>query len=207
MMKRMKGVAAAMESSPYAILYEVQRTRLKHQSLMQDYEELYRFLRQRYKFLMQNQSQNPAPAPKYIKKQNLINVNRTVRKERNYTGNDAAVQRQAPQFDLNRKGKKVYSEREAALQTAGPVFDLSQKQKTYIGKEAALRNSATNLELNLKERIYSGKEAAARNNAPIFDLNQISREEEELQANGEVMRIDEPKISLIRVGVMNTIVI
>ncbi|XP_057988046.1 uncharacterized protein LOC131171888 [Hevea brasiliensis] len=162
MMKRMKGVAAAMESSPYAILYEVQRTRLKHQSLMQDYEELYRetesqkrklemmkqkrltllsevrFLRQRYKFLMQNQSQNPAPAPKYIKKQNLINVNRTVRKERNYTGNDAAVQCQAPQFDLNRKGKKVYSEREAALQTAGPVFDLSQKQKTYIVKEAAL---------------------------------------------------------------------
>lgn len=76
----------------------------------------YRFLRQRYKFLMQNQSQNPPPEPKYIRRQNLVNTSRTVRKERDSTGNDAAVQRQAPRFDLNRKGKKVYGEREAVLQ-------------------------------------------------------------------------------------------
>lgn len=134
----------------------------------------YRFLRQRYKFLMQNQSQNPPPEPKYIRRQNLVNTSRTVRKERDSTGNDAAVQRQAPRFDLNRKGKKVYGDREAVLQTPGPTFDLSQKQKTYIGKEAAFGKSATTADLNLKERIYSGKEAVARNNAPIFDLNQIS---------------------------------
>ncbi|KAJ9141180.1 hypothetical protein P3X46_031749 [Hevea brasiliensis] len=227
MMKRMKGVSAALESSPspYTTLYEDRRTRLKHQSLMQDYEELcketeaqkkkletmkqkkltllseIRFLRQRYKFLMQNQSQNPASEPKYGQKQNLVNVSRTVRKEskeRNYIGNDAAVQRPASRFDLNRKGK-FYSEREAALQTLGPIFDLSQKQRTYIGKESVLRNSATIPDLNIKERIYSGKEVSVRNNGPIFDLNRISREEEEIQANGEVI-IDEPKICLVRGG-------
>ncbi|KAF2310898.1 hypothetical protein GH714_018248 [Hevea brasiliensis] len=190
MMKRMKGVSAALESSPspYTTLYEDRRTRLKHQSLMQDYEELCK-------------SQNPASEPKYGQKQNLVNVSRTVRKEskeRNYIGNDAAVQRPASRFDLNRKGK-FYSEREAALQTLGPIFDLSQKQRTYIGKESVLRNSATIPDLNIKERIYSGKEVSVRNNGPIFDLNRISREEEEIQANGEVI-IDEPKICLVRGG-------
>lgn len=225
-MKRMKGVAAAaMESSPspYATLYEDPRTSLKHQSLLQDYEDLYkeaeaqkkklqmmkqkkltlstevRFLRQRYKYLMENQSRNPAPEPKYAQQQSLVNRSRAVRKERNYTGNDAAVQCPAPRFDLNRKGK-IYSEREATLQIPAPNFDLSQKQKTYIIKESALRNSVTIPDLNQKERIYSGKEAAVRNNTPIFDLNQISREEEELQANGEVMRIEESKIRLMRDG-------
>lgn len=46
MLKRMKGVAAAMESSPspYATVFEDQRARLKHQSLLQDYEELYKVI-------------------------------------------------------------------------------------------------------------------------------------------------------------------
>ncbi|KDP38693.1 hypothetical protein JCGZ_04046 [Jatropha curcas] len=224
-MKRMKGVAAAMESSPspYSTMYEDRRTRLRHQSLMQDYMELFketedqkkklqtmkqkklnlmaevRFLRQRYKYLMQNQSQNPAPEPKHVQRQSLANGTRAVRKDRNYTGNDAAIQRGGPRFDLNRKGK-IYSEREATLRNPAQDFDLSQKHKTCMGKEPALRNSVTIPDLNQKERIYGGKEAAVRNNTPSFDLNQISMEEEELQANGDTMRIEEPKICLMRGG-------
>eukprot|EP00257_Ricinus_communis_P010021 XP_002529404.2 uncharacterized protein LOC8264841 [Ricinus communis] len=227
-MKRMKGVAAAaaMESSSpsiYATLYEDPRARLKHQTLMQDFEELYketedqkkklqmmkhkkltllaevRFLRQRFKYLMLDQSHTPAPEPKYVQKQKLVNGIRNVRKEKHYSGNDAALQRPAARCDLNRKGK-IYSEREPTLQSAPLNFDINQKQKMYIRKEAALRNSAALPDLNQKERIYSGKEATVRNNTPVFDLNQISREEEELQANGEMMRMEEPKICLIRGG-------
>ena len=46
-MKKMKGVAAAAMNSPspsYATIYEDPRIMLKHQSLMQDYEELYKVI-------------------------------------------------------------------------------------------------------------------------------------------------------------------
>ncbi|XP_065849851.1 uncharacterized protein [Euphorbia lathyris] len=231
-MKRMKGVAAPFEASPssYATttVYEDPRIRLRHQSLVQDYEDLYketeaqkdkiemmmkkklallaevRFLKQRFQYLKQNQSQKPAsepksvqrnqsqkpasepksvqrnqsqkPAsePKSVQRPKLVNGSRTVRKEQNHNGKNAAAH-----IDLNRK-KKVYSEKEAAPQ---------------------MRNPATIPDLNQNERIYSGKEASVRNSTPIFDLNQISMEEEELRANDEGMRIDEAaKICLMRGG-------
>ncbi|XP_050203946.1 uncharacterized protein LOC126653981 [Mercurialis annua] len=229
MMKKMKRVpnnnmamAESSSLSPYASVYEDPRTRLKFQSLLQDFHELnketdsqrkqlqmmkekkstlsaeIRFLRRRYTYLMQKKSQNPDPEPKHVLKQNLVNGSKIVRKEKRSTGNDASVQRSVSGFDLNRKGK-VYSEREPTLRSPALNFDRNQKQKSYIRKEATMRNSAAIPDLNQKERIYSGKEAAAvRNNTPIFDLNQISREEEELQANGEMMRSEEPKICLIR---------
>lgn len=45
-MKKMKGVAAAADSPPpsYATMYEDPRIMFKHQSLMQDYEELYKVI-------------------------------------------------------------------------------------------------------------------------------------------------------------------
>lgn len=43
-MKKMKAAVAAMDFSPpsYAAMYEDPRIMLKHQSLMQDYDELYK---------------------------------------------------------------------------------------------------------------------------------------------------------------------
>lgn len=42
-MKKMKGVAASVEYSPYPI-YEDQRNRFKHHSLMQDFDDLFKVL-------------------------------------------------------------------------------------------------------------------------------------------------------------------
>lgn len=42
-MKKMKGVAASVEYSPYPI-YEDQRNRFKHHSLMQDFDDLLKVL-------------------------------------------------------------------------------------------------------------------------------------------------------------------
>ncbi|WCJ30131.1 hypothetical protein M5689_011709 [Euphorbia peplus] len=198
----MKGVAMPFEASPSsyaATVYEDPRIRMRHQGLMQDFQDLYketeaqkdkiemmkkkkmtllaevRFLKQRYTYLKQNQAQKPISEPKSVQRPKLVNGSRAVRKEQDHSGKNAAAQ-----IDLNRK-KKGYSEKEAAVQMQ-------------------IRNPGTIPDLNQKERVFSGKEASVRNNTPIFDLNQISMEEEELQANDEGMRIEEAKICIMRGG-------
>ncbi|KAJ6355294.1 hypothetical protein OIU77_005807 [Salix suchowensis] len=226
-MKMMKGVAAAAAmnspSPSYATVYEDPRIMLKHQSLMQDYEELYketeakkrklqmmrqkkltlmaevRFLRRRYKFLTQNKSKKAPMERSSVQPQNLAAASKNLKKEKSYSGNNAALRPPVPRFDLNQKGK-VYIEREATLRNSTPIFDLNQKQMTHIGKEAALRKTATIPDLNQKERIYRGKEAKVQNNTPIFDLNEISREEEELQVNGDMLRAEELKMISMKGG-------
>ncbi|KAJ6731715.1 hypothetical protein OIU79_002944 [Salix purpurea] len=132
--------------------------------------------------------------------QNLAAASKNLKKEKSYSGNNAAALRPpVPRFDLNQKGK-VYIEREATLRNSAPIFDLNQKQMTHIGKEAALRKTATIPDLNQKERIYRGKEAKVQNNTPIFDLNEISREEEELQVNGDMLRAEELKMISMKGG-------
>ncbi|KAF9662733.1 hypothetical protein SADUNF_Sadunf18G0085000 [Salix dunnii] len=226
-MKKMKGVAAAAAmnspSPSYATIYEDPRIMLKHQSLMQDYEELYketeakkrklqmmrqkkltlmaevRFLRRRYKFLTQNKSKKAPKERSFVQPQNLVAASKNLKKEKSYSVNNAALRPPVPRFDLNQKGK-VCIEREAILRNSTPIFDLNQKQMTHIGKEAALRKTATIPDLNQKERIYRGKEAKVQNNTPIFDLNEISREEEELQVNGDMLRAEELKIISVKGG-------
>lgn len=219
-MKKMKAAVAAMDFSPpsYAAMYEDPRIMLKHQSLMQDYDELYketeakkrklqmmrqkkltlmaevRFLRRRYKYLTQNKSQKPPMEQNFVQPLNLVTASKKL-KEKNSSGNNASLRPPVPRFDLNQKGK-VYIEREATLRNPAPIFDLNKKQKTHIGREVALLNS-TIPDLNKKERTYSVKEATVHNNTPIFDLNEISTEEEE-HVNGDMLRTEEPKISLMR---------
>ncbi|KAJ6994068.1 uncharacterized protein [Populus alba] len=218
-MKKMKAAVAAVDfSPPYAAMYEDPRIMLKHQSLMQDYDELYketeakkrklqtmrqkkltlmaevRFLRRRYKYLTQNKSQKPPMEQNFVQPQNLVTASKKL-KEKNSSGNNASLRPPVPRFDLNQKGK-VYIEREATLRNPAPIFDLNKKQKTHIGREVALLNS-TIPDLNKKERTCSVKEATVQNNTPIFDLNEISTEEEE-HVNGDMLRTEEPKISLMR---------
>ncbi|XP_011018048.1 PREDICTED: uncharacterized protein LOC105121195 [Populus euphratica] len=204
-MKKMKGAAAAADSPPpsYATMYEDPRIMFKHQSLMQDYEELYketeakkrklqmmrqkkitlmaevRFLRRRYKYLTQNKPKKAPMERSFVQPQNLVPASKNLKKEKSYSRNNAALRPPVPRFDLNQKGK-LYIEREATLRNSTPIFDLNQKQMTHIGKEAALRKTAPIPDLNQKERIYRGKETTVRNNTPIFDLNEISREDERL---------------------------
>ncbi|GMI89294.1 INO80-BINDING PROTEIN 2B [Hibiscus trionum] len=222
-MKKMKGVVAAMEYSPYGV-YEDQRARFRHQSLMQDFEDLHketeamrkrlqmmkerkltllaevRFLKRRHKFLMQNRSLNTVPGRNFVQPQNAVVRSKSNVKEKKSTGKEHSLRRLATGFDLNRKGK-TYNEKETTYIHHSQMFDLNQrKHKKISGKEVVLPSSSLILDLNQKERLYSGKEATTRTMTPVFDLNQISREEEELQAMDNSMRIEEFKKSSIRIA-------
>ncbi|KAJ4844067.1 hypothetical protein Tsubulata_029260 [Turnera subulata] len=212
--------AVAVETSPsrYAAVYEDPRSMLKHRGLMQDYAELFketeakrtqllmmrqkkltlmaevRFLRRRYKYLTQNQSQNPLMKQNAAEPHKVVTKSKKQGKDRNGNGNDTPLRHLPPRFDLNQKGK-IQNEKEPALRTLVPMFDQKQRKKETFRVPAAVPD------LNQRDRIYSGMEAAVRNNAPIFDLNQISREEEELQDTGVGMRLEEPKMNSIRGGV------
>ncbi|XP_022754507.1 uncharacterized protein LOC111302887 [Durio zibethinus] len=223
-MKKMKGVAAAaatvMEYSPYAV-YEDQRTRFKHQSLMQDFEDLHKeteamrkklqkmkeqrltllaevqFLKRRHKFLLQNQSSNTPAEGNLVPSPNMMIRSKSKMKDKKTTGKKHTLRC----LDLNQKGK-IYSENETTFTHPSLMFDLNEKQqKNFSGKEeVTLRSSLPILDLIQKERLYRGKEATARSMTPIFDLNQISREEEELQANDNPVGIEEFKKGSIRIG-------
>ncbi|KAK8654878.1 hypothetical protein V6N13_107474 [Hibiscus sabdariffa] len=223
-MKKMKGVVAAMEYSPYGV-YEDQRMRFRHQSLMQDFEDLHketeavrkrlqmakerkltllaevRFLRRRHAFLMQNRSSNTVSGRNFEQPQNAVVRSESNVKVKKSTGKEHGLRRLATGFDLNRKGKTC-NEKETAFVHPSQMFDLNQKQHRKINgkEEVVLRSSSPILDLNQRERLYSGKEATARTMTPVFDLNQISREEEELQAMDNSMRIEEFKKSSIRIA-------
>ncbi|KAK7388384.1 hypothetical protein VNO78_23200 [Psophocarpus tetragonolobus] len=212
----MKGVASF--EPPYEP-YRDQRTRLRHQSLLQDYEDLHketeatrrklqatkqkklvlenevRFLRQRYKYLLRH------PIPKRQPKQEVVKAQKAsiIPKGKNYNRKESTLRAHSTSH-LNPNGR-ISNVAEVPLQKTGHLFDLNQNARSSSKKDASIHSSAPPaLDLNHKERIYSGKEATKKSVTPFFDLNQISREEEELQGNIEPMRIEEPKRSTLRVG-------
>ncbi|KAK2646803.1 hypothetical protein Ddye_021998 [Dipteronia dyeriana] len=227
MMKKMKGVvtrtATSMEKPPPYPVYEDSRTRFRHQTLLQDYEELYkdtesrkrklkmmkqkklslldeiRFLRRRQRYLIANQSSRTASEQNPVQPQNLQIQRKKVTNKKNCNRREAPLAHPAFGLDSNQKGK-LYDGKEATLRNPIPVFDLNQKLKTFRVKEPTLRHSSPVLDLNQKERVYGVKEATPQNMTPVFDLNQISREEEELQCDGEPWRVEESKRTWIRGG-------
>ncbi|XP_048445666.1 uncharacterized protein LOC103949057 [Pyrus x bretschneideri] len=187
-MKKMKGVVSdAMED---------QRNRFKHQSLMQDYEELQkdadatkkklqimkqkksmlvaevRFLRRRYKYLIGNPSMNPRPKQDVVQTHNLESQRVTYL-----------------------KGKSS-SKKESASRYPLPALDLNKKEKVKHGMEDIVQKPPPKFGLNLNARALGGKEATLRTPTP----NLTREDEEEFQANYEPMRIKEPNKSLRRVG-------
>ncbi|KAM4125669.1 hypothetical protein ACB094_01G327500 [Castanea mollissima] len=221
MKMKMKGVVPK-ESSPY-VVGEDPRTRLRHQSLLLDFEELQketeamkyklqmmkqkkltlstevRFLRKRYKYLITNQSPKPQPKQDFLQPQKFDTRINGATKGKKYSKKEAALRHPVLVSDLNRK-ERIYNGGEATMRKPASIFDLNQKARAFNGKEAALPTSAPKFDLNQKERIYSGKDAAKRNSTPVFDLNQISTEEEEIQADCEPLRTEESKKSLLRGG-------
>ncbi|XP_015892389.1 uncharacterized protein LOC107426660 [Ziziphus jujuba] len=216
-MKKMKGVVA-MEPS---LVFEDTRNRFKLQSLMQDYEELeketevmkqkmtlmnqkkltllaeVRFLKRRYKYLIDNQSMKPRQPNKDITQlQNyeIRSVNTT--KAKNYI-KKGAPRYPVPVLELNQRER---NRMEATLEKSVPILDLHHKMRTFGGMETALQSSKPVFDLNQQERFHSGKEVTKRKNIPAFDLNQISREEEELQANCEPLGREDSMKSLLRGG-------
>ncbi|XP_030510280.1 uncharacterized protein LOC115725020 [Cannabis sativa] len=225
--RKMKGVAV-METPMYPV-YEDARTRFKHQSLMQDYQELeketelnkkrlqamqerkltllaeVRFLRRRYKYLNEKQPMNShliqRDQPQL--QHHEIRATNVVMKGKKHSKKESSFRYPAIPLDLNQK-EMSYNGIESPLPKSAPVLDLNQKVKNHIGKEAAsVPNFRPTFDLNQQERIHSGKEASKRKNTPIFDLNQVSGEEEEefqFQVNVEPFRREEPKKGLLKIA-------
>lgn len=223
MSKKLKGVSSG--SNPYSA-YEDARTKMRHQSLMQDYQELreetdamknklqlmkqkkltllaeVRFLRQRYNYLMNNHSPHPPSEPVHKKPQNYpVPKSKGNSKERKTAASNPPEPVNAKTQNLASKNTNSGKGRtKPRVQNPARVFDLNQKAGVYSGKESALRYSAPILD-NQKERIYSEKEAAVRTPASVFDLNQISREEEETQVDCLPVRVEDvSKKCLVRGG-------
>ncbi|KAK7329918.1 hypothetical protein VNO77_24100 [Canavalia gladiata] len=202
-------------------VFQDQRTRLRHRSLLQDYEDLHketegirrkveatkqkklmlsaevRFLRQRYKYLLKHPIPKPQPKQEVVKPQKLKIQAPIISKGRNNNRKESTL-RPSTASHLNPNGR-LSNGVEVSLQKTGLMFDLNQNARSFNKKDASLHSSAPPFDLNHKDRIHSGKEATKKSVTPFFDLNQISREEEELQGNNEAMRIEEPKRSTQRV--------
>ncbi|XP_061353183.1 uncharacterized protein LOC133297961 [Gastrolobium bilobum] len=213
-MKKMKGVVS-MESLPFPV-YEDQRTRLRHQSLLQDYEDLQketnamrmrlqaakqkklllsaevRFLRQRYRYLIKNPS--PKPQPKQdISQPRKLNIQAAIISKGRKHNRKESTLRPPIAYHLN-SNERISNGVEIALQKTAHMFDLNQNARSGVGKkDPSFLSPAPGHDLNHKDRIHSGKEATMKKITPFFDLNQISREEEELLGDIEPMRIEEPK--------------
>ncbi|XP_047178201.1 uncharacterized protein LOC124845180 [Vigna umbellata] len=206
-MKKMKGVVS-VEYTPSAV-YEDQTVSFRHQSLLHDYEDLQEetnatrmklqaakqkisilsaelgFLRQRYRYLMQN------PSPKQeISHQQKLKVHATlIRKGKKYNRKESTLH-PATTSHLNSKGR--ISNRVASTVQKTVMFDLNQNALSLSKKELSFLNSAPVADLKHEDGIHSGKEASKKSISKFFDLNQISREEEEFLGI-EAMRVEEQK--------------
>lgn len=107
-----------------------------------------RFLKRRYKYLIENQSMKTKPKHKVTQLQNYEIRSANSTKAKNYSKKGAAFRYPAAALDLNQKERNGM---EVTLQKSTPILDLNEKVRTFSGKEASMQNSK-----------------------PIFDLNQIS---------------------------------
>ncbi|CAK9315084.1 unnamed protein product [Citrullus colocynthis] len=212
MKKARKGVAMDLQA---CALFESSMIGTKYQSLLQDYEELHneteamkeklliakrkkatlldevRFLRHRYE-LLKNQPANIQPKVGFERTRNLEIGPPIKKKEKSSRKREASLKPLAQAHDLNQRGG-IYNGMEAPSQKSQLFFDINQKSRVCSKKEVTVHNSFPIFEQ--KERVYRAHEIAANTNmTPVFDLNQISREEEELQAGFEPLKMeDEPK--------------
>ncbi|KAE9608325.1 hypothetical protein Lalb_Chr08g0234281 [Lupinus albus] len=194
---------------------EKERTRLRHKSLLQDYEDLQketngmriklqvakqkksmlaaevRFLRQRYTYLMKNPSSKPQPTQDVSQLRNLKTEASIPSKSWSYRRKESTLR--PPIASHLRTKQKNSNGVDFVLQKPARMFDLNQSARSLCKQDASFLSSAPSLELNHKNRIYAGKEATKNSVAPFFDLNQISTEEEELLGNVEPLRIDKSK--------------
>ncbi|XP_039018069.1 uncharacterized protein LOC120149307 [Hibiscus syriacus] len=206
-MKKMIAVAGSLEYSPYA-MYEDQRTRFKHQSLMQDFQDLHketeamrkklqmlkerkstllaevRFLKKRHKFLMQTRSSNALAERFFALPQSMVIRSKPNMKGKRSTGKEHSLRHLATGFGLNQRGKTC-SEKETLLTRPSPMIDLNLK-----AAESFLSRGGS----------YSAEFFTGSQLEPEGKALQRKTEQEELQANDNSLRIEELKKSSIRIG-------
>ncbi|KAL8037332.1 hypothetical protein ABFX02_11G032400 [Erythranthe guttata] len=200
-MSKRRNKAVVLDSAPPSYgggggggMYEDSRARLKHQTLMQEYQELQkevngmkskleagkqrkmmlaaevRFLRRRYQHFVESRNMiNSSEKEKNV--QRPKSIKQTVnRKEVGHT-------RLSQVPEPKPKRKRVTSRGETSTKKTKPVLDTS------------LRNSVVAFDLN--QDSYNsgcGKEASFPSRAPIFDLNEISTGDEDFQSNVEAVK-------------------
>ncbi|KAK6151563.1 hypothetical protein DH2020_014198 [Rehmannia glutinosa] len=206
-------------------LYEDAKARDKHQTLMEDYQELQkevdvkrskleagkqrklmlaaevRFLRRRYEYFMKSKTLNSLEQEKLVQPPNLVKQNKQSRPRL------PPIPETKPKKKHHRK--ILHGGKEANQHGLSPVADLDRKGRINIRRKTVTRNIAPVLDLNQKERMHANDHTALRNTTVAFDLNQDnshsgkdfsmpSRGDEDFQSNVEAVKFEEVKKSLMR---------
>ncbi|KAL4564178.1 hypothetical protein LXL04_028231 [Taraxacum kok-saghyz] len=202
MSKKMKTVA--FDSSSH-VSYDDARARIKHQTLLQDFVELQqeteaqknnlmalkgkkltlqaevRFLRQRYKFLINNKSSTPQEQS--FAKPPLTRVKKS-KKEKVNLEKPATLH-------------KIEKKKAAQIIIPSPDFKFNPGNSFHV-KEQSVQRTIANQRIRIngpkinpfldsipKVNLFKGQEPVIQKK-PVIDLNRISREEEELQDQCEL---------------------
>ncbi|KAL3840664.1 hypothetical protein ACJIZ3_025255 [Penstemon smallii] len=242
MSKKSKGAVLDLKQ-PYGVgVYEDAKSRLKHQNLMQDYHDLQkdsnvmrskletakqrkltlaaevRFLRRRYKYLVETKTMNISQDRKLIQPPNPLEQNKKI-KEQLSKRKEASQHRLPPPVPELKAKKRRYIGKEVTLPGTPSVIDKPLK-KTLLGRKETIEqrmhhpisvlNHKRRVNINQKERMFSNdfdlnqdsspveKGASLLTRAPIFDLNEISTGDEDFQSNVEAVKFEEAKKSMIR---------
>lgn len=185
MSKKMKGVV--LDSSSYG----VHGFAKKHQTLLQDYQDLNKdvetsrnklenlkqrkltlmaevgFLRRRCKYLLKNKSQK-LPQEREKESEQPHNRKNSIGYP-NFKGKQAALQNSNPIPKPNQK-RKLYNGHETFSHNINLSYDPNRKEKQHTEKAATQFNPVQNS--NPRGRFYTTKEVTHQNPMPVFDLNQ-----------------------------------
>ncbi|KAL2464407.1 hypothetical protein Fot_52363 [Forsythia ovata] len=219
MSKKMKGVALDTRPTYGVGLYEDTKARLKHQALVQDYQDLQkevdvtrkklelakhrkqtlinevRFLKRRYKYVIKMKSLNSSREGKLVHEPNLVNQTTKNLKERILSSKEGTPCK-LPSSPNPKPKRTGHSKKKAASKSMVPVIDLNMKERTWVSDDNALRNSTAALDLNHNITLSRNKESAPTR-APIFDLNEVSTGDEEWQSNCESLKFEEAHKGII----------
>ncbi|KAH0707859.1 hypothetical protein KY289_012935 [Solanum tuberosum] len=192
MSKKMK--RSVLESSSYGV-FEDTKTRLKHQTLLQDYKELQketdgirhkledsklrklrllaevRFLRQRHKHLLQSKSLSPPKGKELVSLPNVETYPRSRSRDQVTRKKEVKLNKLPPLPGPKQNGRIQVAK--VAVSKNIPDIHVNQKHRLGGRKEAVFHNA--DLELNRKSRVYRGKEVSSRKGAPAYDLKQNER--------------------------------
>ncbi|KAL0383053.1 UNVERIFIED_CONTAM: hypothetical protein Scaly_0592600 [Sesamum calycinum] len=168
---------------PYGVgVYEDAKARLKHQTLVQDYEEL--------------QKETDAMKSKLeAAKQRQLILDAEVRKK--FAGEEIIKHSLTPVSELNHHKGRMRIRKETLAPNMIQILDKDHKERMDGANDATSKNSIAAFNLN-QDSSPSMKDAFVPSQAPIFDLNEISTGDEDFQSNVEAMKFGEAKKSLIR---------
>ncbi|CAI9761001.1 unnamed protein product [Fraxinus pennsylvanica] len=196
--KKMKGVS--LDSTPSYIVgqYEDDKAWLKHQSLLQDYEELQkesngmrnklqnakqrrqilaaevRFLRKRHKYLLETKFLNSSLEQQLVQPPPYAVNHITKKKKDQMISRKVTTPNKISQVP-DSKPKRKQIGKEAAARSASPVINIERKQKLRGKKQDSQCALNPNSDMNKRERINIRKETLMRNKSLVIDLNEGER--------------------------------